>query len=284
MRIHESGNLEWNSGDMKERRPLDKPGDFITGKLSEAEKSIFAGFRQKQEVMGDANTEPNVREKGDLFKEFGFDKNKFKDTIRKPSLEKVDIPHDFEALFDKFSDESVYTYLNDRLKKDVKNRKGGPNCYAFALGWTVNPRTGSPFLTKPSPGDISGEHVDFQDTLRFGSPDTIKKILSCYIKRDLDTLGKEMVEVSGNYVPQKGERMIAMMSAPYIVSPIGAFGDFHFMLRGEKGLWYHKRGIENPTYLDESSKPILDPARCDRGMYTDFEGYFVIRNKGEEEP
>lgn len=71
--------------------------------------------------------------------------------------------------------------------------------------------------------------------------------------------------------------MFALVTAPYIVPGFGS--DFHFYVKDKNGFWSHKPGTTNPTIFDDSGNTIKDPAKCDRGIYTNFVGYYVMKDK-----
>lgn len=54
--------------------------------------------------------------------------------------------------------------------------------------------------------------------------------------------------------------------------------DFHWYRRGDDNLWTHKPGGTEVTNLDESGKKITNPEKADRGVYSEFCGYFKISN------
>lgn len=54
--------------------------------------------------------------------------------------------------------------------------------------------------------------------------------------------------------------------------------DFHWYRRDNNNMWSHKPGSTPATTLDNSDKAITNPETADRGPYTDFCGYFKIKN------
>lgn len=65
----------------------------------------------------------------------------------------------------------------------------------------------------------------------------------------------------------EGRQKIALAIAPEF--------DFHFYRQDADGTWSHKPGNTAPaTNLDDSGRAITDPATADRGIYTEFGGYF----------
>ncbi len=52
--------------------------------------------------------------------------------------------------------------------------------------------------------------------------------------------------------------------------------DYHWYRLGNDGTWSHKRGQTPATNRDNSGNVITDPQFADRGIYTDFCGYFML--------
>jgi len=52
--------------------------------------------------------------------------------------------------------------------------------------------------------------------------------------------------------------------------------DYHWYRRDADGMWTHKPGSTPATNLDNSGNPITNPETADRGLYTEFCGYFCI--------
>ena len=50
--------------------------------------------------------------------------------------------------------------------------------------------------------------------------------------------------------------------------------DFHWYRLGFDGMWSHKPGGTQATDVDSSGNPISNPETANRGVYTDFCGYF----------
>ncbi|EPX54979.1 hypothetical protein D187_009718 [Cystobacter fuscus DSM 2262] len=52
--------------------------------------------------------------------------------------------------------------------------------------------------------------------------------------------------------------------------------DYHWYRLGENGTWSHKPGGSPATNLDNSGNVITDPRTANRGLYTQFCGFFMI--------
>jgi hypothetical protein len=72
-----------------------------------------------------------------------------------------------------------------------------------------------------------------------------------------------------NTCPDEGH-LVALVVAPGI--------DFHWYRKGRDGMWSHKPGPNVVTDLDNSGQPIADPRTADRGWYTSFCGFMVVRH------
>ena len=59
-----------------------------------------------------------------------------------------------------------------------------------------------------------------------------------------------------------------------VVRPAAPIQDFHFYRRDADGTWSHKPGRTPATTLDNAGRAITDPRTADRGLYTDFCGFF----------
>lgn len=201
----------------------------------------------------------------DFARDFGFSEADF---LQKKLDYETEILDTAEQLRD-----AEYRDLYIKFTDEEYTKGGVPNCDAFAHGWSVQPITGEPFKTKPQPGEIAGcalTNDQYYDLMAYGTDEEIKATLVDLTRMDCAICGEELIEVSHDYVPKDGERMIALMHGG---------GDYHYMLKGEYGYWYHKPGALAPTRFDDSLNPITDPATCDRGIYHSFDGYFVIRDK-----
>ena len=151
---------------------------------------------------------------------------------------------------------------------DTSEYSGGANCYAYALKLSVDPRTGKSFTNKPQPGEFSGKVTTaYLDTT--AKTVDVKMEMAETVERDCEVLGLTFEEVSSNaYVCEEGEWLVALAYAPGI--------DYHWWRKNEDGTWYHKPGTTPIQTADSSGNIITDPRECDRGIYTEFLGYYVV--------
>jgi hypothetical protein len=74
---------------------------------------------------------------------------------------------------------------------------------------------------------------------------------------------------ANNKCPAEGH-LVALVIAPG--------WDFHWFRKGRNGLWTHKPGGTAVTNVDNSGNLIADPRTANRGMYTDFCTFMVVKH------
>jgi hypothetical protein len=72
-----------------------------------------------------------------------------------------------------------------------------------------------------------------------------------------------------NRCPEEGH-LVALVIAPGF--------DFHWYRKGENGMWSHKPGGTPATNVDNSGHLIPDPRTADRGPYTNFCTFMVVKH------
>ena len=122
------------------------------------------------------------------------------------------------------------------------------NCYNYATNRVTN--------SFAQPGEAAGEMYT----------DLNCKNVYAAAKKDL---GLTPVEFFG-YKDKDDETLIALVVAPDY--------DFHWYRRDDNNMWTHKNGSYSAKDYDESGEKISDPETADRGRYTDFCGYFKVKN------
>ncbi len=247
----------------------------------------FESFDEfKTRIRASLNDEPSdtKKEGGDVLKYFLHDPNKesLKNevTLESEPQEKERLI-EFGVLEELERDREKFKDIKYDIYKELYSTIGGPNCFAYAMGWTKNPITGEKFIENPCPGELSGYNWGSaeQDMLRFGSEESVKKLLTERWASDCSILGKELIEVeNADYKPKEGERLVSLMYTEG--GPETGFApDFHFMVKGEYGNFLHKPGVSPVTAIDDSGNIISDPAKCD-SIYNHHLGYFVIKERG----
>ncbi len=240
-------------------------------------EEIFAAFGYNEKETSAALMRSEIDNSRDLFAEFGFDRKAFFSEVS-AGPEFVDSDHlDFREAFGEYADEALYTHSRHGEKCEG-TRRAGPNCMAYAYGMPRE-QDGSTYKHKPDPGHFAGIDTfhEISDVMEHGSPAQVKETFEKYMKMDLAAMGKELVEVESNaYEPKAGERMFALVTAP---DTPGGGSDFHFYVKDKTGFWSHKPGIANPTIYDNAGNIIEDPSKCSRGFYTNFVGFYVMKDK-----
>jgi RHS repeat-associated protein len=138
------------------------------------------------------------------------------------------------------------------------------NCYAYALDLQKNPITGENFVERgPSgfalqPGQLAGERLTTLD------PSTIVQ----NAKQDAVASGRTFEESGKDTLVEHGNWKVALVIAPDI--------DYHWYRQNDDGTWSHKPGSTPVTNVDNSGNVITNPENADRGIYTDFIGYYEV--------
>jgi hypothetical protein len=134
------------------------------------------------------------------------------------------------------------TWWNDGGQKQLNN-----NCYNYACNYRTD--------TFAQPGKAAGAQYTAL---------TCANVLPAAVKDSLeDTPG------ANNKCPQEGH-LVALVIAPNI--------DFHWYRKGRNGYWTHKPGSTQVTNLDNSGHLIVDPRTANRGMYTAFCTFMVVKH------
>ncbi|WDV44354.1 hypothetical protein PV797_12540 [Clostridiaceae bacterium M8S5] len=132
------------------------------------------------------------------------------------------------------------------------NKAGFNNCYQYAVLKSCCREEFYPL----QPGDISGDPLTILS----------KSAIIIAVKKDLEG---DIYETTKYAIPTNGYRKVALVIAPD--------RDYHWYEQNSDGYWSHKPGIAEVTNLDDSGNVISDPETCDRGDYTIFAGWFMVR-------
>jgi hypothetical protein len=133
-------------------------------------------------------------------------------------------------------------WWNDGGQKQFNN-----NCYNYATNYRTD--------TFAQPGRAAGAMYTAL---------TCASVLPASVKDALeDTPG------ANNKCPAEGH-LVALVIAPNI--------DFHWYRKGRNGYWTHKPGGTQVTNLDNSGHLITDPRTANRGMYTAFCTFMVVKH------
>jgi hypothetical protein len=130
---------------------------------------------------------------------------------------------------------------------NVPSRQPLNNCYNYGTNYRTN--------TFAQPGKAAGAQYTS---------------LACNAVRTA-AIADELIDAptADNKCPSEGH-LVALVVAPGY--------DFHWYRKGRDGWWTHKPGGTAVTNLDNAGKKILDPRTADRGPYTDFCTFMVVRH------
>jgi hypothetical protein len=134
------------------------------------------------------------------------------------------------------------TWWNDGGQKQLNN-----NCYNYATNYRSD--------TFAQPGRAAGAmYTSF----------SCVSVLPASVKDQL-----ENSPGANNKCPPQGH-LVALVIAPNI--------DFHWFRKGRNGFWSHKPGSTAVTNVDNSGHFIVDPRTANRGMYTSFCTFMVVKH------
>ena len=132
-------------------------------------------------------------------------------------------------------------WWNDDAIKQVSN-----NCYNYATNYRTD--------TFAQPGRASGSVM---------STVSCAQVLPFALEDQLLAAAE-----NDNRFPDEGH-LVALVIAPGF--------DFHWYRKGRDAMWTHKIGPEPATDVDNSGHPIVDPRGADRGPYTEFCGFLIVK-------
>jgi hypothetical protein len=120
------------------------------------------------------------------------------------------------------------------------------NCYNYATNYRTD--------TFAQPGLGTGQI--------FPSPITSVGMSAAAVRDALEQTQQSTCPKEGN--------LVALFIAPSI--------DFHWYRLGRNGLWTHKPGPTPATNVDNSGAIIHDPRQANRGIYTQFCGFMLVKH------
>ena len=101
-------------------------------------------------------------------------------------------------------------------------------------------------------------------------PGSMYTSLSCAAVKPASVADALVDMPNANNKCAKDGHLVALVVAPGI--------DFHWYRKSINGLWTHKPGSTPATNLDNSGNIIPDPRTADRGPYTDFCTFMVVKH------
>lgn len=93
----------------------------------------------------------------------------------------------------------------------------------------------------------------------------------------LDCPGETAGAIADGLISTGSQPSLAGVEFGHVVAlVIAPARDFHWYRRDRDGTWSHKPGATEATNLDDDDKVITDPRVADRGLYTEFCGFFCV--------
>lgn len=136
------------------------------------------------------------------------------------------------------------------------------NCYAYALNNQVYPGTNEIWF-KQQPGQYSNTNYH---------PLT-KAILKNAVTQDFAKYNKDY---GTNLIFKEVGKYSFVPKGSYKVALVSFSGDYHWYRQDADGYWSHKPGRTAVRRTDNSGNLIIDPETCDRGLYTNFLGFYAV--------
>lgn len=130
---------------------------------------------------------------------------------------------------------------------NVPSRQPYNNCYNYATNYRTN--------TYAQPGKAAGAQYTS---------------LNCASVRPA-AIADELIDAPGadNMCPSEGH-LVALVVAPG--------WDYHWYRKDKTGWWSHKPGGTAATNLDNAGQLIADPMNADRGPYTEFCTFLIVKH------
>jgi len=157
--------------------------------------------------------------------------------------------------------------FNDSIKRKYRRRNN--NCYTYAINQMNNPYTNKPYVDYDfcQPGYLGGvgkdSWRDYDNII-----ETSKEIINS-ARRDLRKLGYKLLKTTyKKYIPDENCWKVAFCMAD---------DDYHWFRQNDDGTWSQKRGAFEVTNRDHSRNIIHNPETCNRGKYTTFVGFYLIK-------
>ena len=144
------------------------------------------------------------------------------------------------------------------------------NCYAYALGYYVNPITGNMFGFKGiDPGELDGKSAISMSDLE--DPSLAKALIINAVAADCEYFDGDIAEIGAEDQPREGYYKVALFLAPGY--------DYHWYREVPNGQWTHKPSINSARYTDFAGNTIFNPTESNlegEYNYTTFLGWFEI--------
>lgn len=153
------------------------------------------------------------------------------------------------------------------------------NCYAYALNMLHKPDGNSFGFNGINPGYFSDKSFRVDDEVLSGHNHKVKADLVYLSELDGEALGYEFREIDKYDMPSRGYYKVALLRRPEGIK-LGT--DYHWVRQDSNGLWSHKVGVLDATDKVEG-EVIVEPDKTDFNTYTEFLGYFEVKNLDKKE-
>lgn len=147
---------------------------------------------------------------------------------------------------------------------DNKYIRKSHNCYAYALD-RIDMK-----MAKKCEKILKSGKTWKCPRLQPGNEPNNKSIKSCKIMENrMMKNGNNIYKIKDNKIP-KGFYKIALTCKDDKT-------DYHFYRQDQNGLWSHKNSWRKATNKDAKGRLIKDPKKCDRGKFTIFCDYYMVK-------
>jgi len=147
------------------------------------------------------------------------------------------------------------------------------NCYCYAINQIINPITKTVFdnWNHTQPGNLGGKNNIIKDWKNLPEDQVLKTIIDS-TNYDLHFLGLQIIPSTFEEVIEDED--IWKVALCFCFDNIR---DYHWYRQNNDGTWSHKCGTYEVKNTDEVDKVIINPEECNRGIYTNFAGFFIIK-------
>jgi len=167
------------------------------------------------------------------------------------------------------------TFNGLRVNKKAFESRWNNNCYTYAINQPVSPYTGENYgdWNECQPNLLGGLEKDEDFSYwRLGGTKKYGKLIEG-AKLDLNGFGFTIQESTYEEVGNGDCWKVAVC----FEEDEGHYGDYHWYRQNLNGTWSHKKGRAKVSKVDAKGKVIHNPQECNRGIYTEFGGFFMIR-------
>ena len=158
--------------------------------------------------------------------------------------------------------------FNDSIKHNYESKRNN-NCYTYAINQPKNPYTSRAYVSYShcQPGNLGGNGICSKSD--YSNKKVKARELIILARKDLKKLGYSLSKTTyKKYITEGDCWKVAFCLAD---------DDYHWYRQNDDGTWSEKRGNDIVTNRDYSGEIIHNPKKCDRGEYTTFVGFYLIK-------